>query len=247
MIITRNIFYIFFSLSCLCSCHGQNQPANTEGILRLPEKKIWAHRVNDTTTAKVKEQLFSGLEMDIVYSSYQNKLFVCHNEEDTVNNLTLNQWFSALKEPKKNGYWLDIKNLNYYTADAIVMLVREVLEKYDIVDQAFLESSSEKAIKKVKELGLHTSLWVDNFHWSNIDTVDWVNKVTKQIQVSHPDALSCEYRMFEALTEHFPDQFIFLWHTPAALNEENANLTRRLCKHPSVKIVLVDYDHPITY
>jgi len=97
----------------------------------------------------------------------------------------------------------------------------------------------------VKNHGLHTSLWVDNFYWTTIDTASWVEKINGQIQIANPDGLSCEYRMFGALTEWFPDKNIFLWHTPAELTPENAALTRTFCLHPSVKIVLVDYDEPI--
>lgn len=243
----RILFNIFLLLSCLSACHESGQQASADGSLQLPDNKIWAHRVNDTASAREKEKQFNGMELDIVYSPYQNKLFVCHNEEDTVNGLTLDQWFAALKNPKKNGYWLDVKNLNYYTADGIATLVQETLDNYQIADQAFLESSSEKALKIVKEHGLHTSLWVDNFHWSSIDTADWGDKVSQQVRFAQPDALSCEYRMFGALTEYFSDQRIFLWHTPATLNEENAKITRELCQHPSVRVVLVDYDHPIPY
>ena len=70
--------------------------------------------------------------------------------------------------------------------------------------------SSVSTLQKVKELHLHTSLWVDNFYWTDIDTVDWINKVNKQIEELQPDAISCEFRMFDALTTYFPEQNIFL-------------------------------------
>ena len=229
----------------LTGCQRQQLYVKLDGGLILPKNKVWAHRVNDTITAQTKSQRFLGMELDIVYSPSQNQLFVCHNEEDTIKGLTLSQYFSAIKPMKKLCFWLDIKNLNYFTADTISALVKKELDHYGIVDRAFLENYDSWALQKVKNHGLHTSLWVDNFYWTTIDTASWVEKINGQIQIANPDGLSCEYRMFGALTEWFPDKNIFLWHTPAELTPENAALTRTFCLHPSVKIVLVDYDEPI--
>lgn len=193
--------------SCLNCQRSTMQVTNTN--LHIPNNKIWAHRVNDTITAQDKENKFEGMELDIIYSPYQNKVFVCHNESDTINNLTLDLWFSSLKKPEDHCYWLDVKNFNYYNAEAISRLIKGILQKHGIQDHAFIESSSVNALRKVKEQDLHASLWVDNFYWTKIDTTDWVNKVTQQIEELHPDAISCEYRMFEALTTFFPEQNIF--------------------------------------
>ena len=215
--------------------------------LRVPNNKIWAHRVNDTLAIHDKENQFGGMELDIIYSPYQDQLFVCHNDSDTINSLSLDLWLTSISHPKEHSYWLDVKNFNYYNAHPIATRIKEILQHHGIIDHAFIESSSVSALQKVKELHLHTSLWVDNFYWTDIDTVDWINKVNKQIEELQPDAISCEFRMFDALTTHFPEQNIFLWHTPAELTSENAELTRSFCRHPSVKIVLVDYDNPIEY
>lgn len=244
----RNHFILgMFLVLTLMGCHRQQPSAVHDGWLQLPENKVWAHRVNDTLTAQAKEKLFGGLELDIIYSPSQNKLFVCHNEEDTLKGLTLQRYFASLKHPEKLSFWLDIKNLNTNTADTISVLIKEILNQYNLIDHAFLENPDSWALQKVKSHELHTSLWVDNFHWSGIDTASWVAKVNSQIATAHPDAISCEYRMFGALTEFFADQNIFLWHTPAPLTPENAELTKTFCRHPSVKIVLVDYDKPIEY
>ena len=231
----------------IIGCCRQQPPECPRGELILPNNKVWAHHVDDTLTAQVKAQRFDGMELDLVYAPNQNQMFVGHNIEDTLNGLTLHQFFTALKHPERLSFWLDIKNLNYNTADGISALVKAELKRYNLVDCAFLESSDSWALRKVKkDYGLHTSLWVDNFYWTDMDTVTWVEKVNSQIQTAHPDALSCEYRMFGALTTFFADQNIFLWHTPADLTPENVELTRTFCRHPSVKIVLVDYDEPIS-
>lgn len=237
------LFVVLMALCCF-SCQEHHSTMELNGGLILPENKVWAHGVNDTQTAQIKEKQFEGMELDLIYSSHQNQLFVGHNEKDTLKGLTLEQWFAALEHPEKMYFWLDMKNLSYQTADSIAVLIHNVLAKYHLIDRAFVENPDSWCLKKVKAHQLHTSLWVSSFRWSSIDTTTWVEKVNQQIQNAHPDAISCEYGMFEALTTYFDDQNIFLWHTPVPYTAENAELTQRFCNHPSVKIVLVDYDTP---
>lgn len=246
----RIVFFLLFIACVVTGCKQPSPPSpppvEHAGWLIIPENKMWAHRVNDTVTAQLKEQLFGGLEFDLVFSPTQHELFVCHDDDDTLKQLTLHQYLAAIKHPEQLSFWLDIKNLNIWTADEVSLLVKEELEHYGIVDRAFIENPNSRTLQKVKEHKLHTSLWVDNFYWQDIDTASWVEKVTSQIERAHPDAISCEYRMFGALTQFFYDKNIFLWHTPADLTLENAELTLTLCEHSSVKVVLVDYDKPLT-
>jgi len=244
----KTVFICLFEsiLLSLCCCAQVLQNDNEE-ILRFPNNKVWAHRVNDTVTALDKEKWFDGMEIDIVYSAYQNKLFVCHDDGDTAHNLTLETWFSALKSPKQHYYWLDVKNLNDKTADSIACKIKNILNTYGIIHQAFIESPNEQGVRIVKNHHLHTSLWVEHIQWSYNDTTRWYNKTSRQIDEIHPDCISSEYNMFDLLTEKYPEQNILLWHTPALFTSENAALTRKLCQHPSVKIVLVDYEKPVDY
>ncbi|MBQ3991489.1 MAG: hypothetical protein II630_11585, partial [Bacteroidales bacterium] len=67
--------------------------------------------------AKEKSKHFNGLEVDVYYSEYQNKIFVGHNIEDTANNLQLDKWFDAIDNPAKKYFWIDFKNLSSKNAD----------------------------------------------------------------------------------------------------------------------------------
>lgn len=222
-------------------------PVQLDGGLLVPCNKVWAHQVDDTLTAQAKEKLFDGMELNIVYSASQHQLFVGHNVMDTIKGLTLQQYLASLKRPQELCLWLDLKNITYNTADSISELIKELLTPYGLLDRAFVESTDPWSLEIVKYHGLHTSLWVESFYYQGIDTASWVEKVNERIQRAHPDAISCEYKMFGALTEFFPDHNIFLWHTPADMTPENVELTKTFCQHPSVKIVLVDYDQPIKY
>lgn len=237
------LILLFSAAMVLTSCTKKNE----DRTLILPENKVWAHRVNTIEEIQAKENSFEGMELDLFYSTYQNKLFVCHYDEDTIKNITLEKWLAAFKTPEKHCFWLDIKGLTLENCDTIVYNVKNNLKQYNLENKSFIENSSHKVLTRVKELGMHTSLWVENFLWSDIDTASWVNKVRQGCDICSPDALSCEWHMFGALTTFFPEKNIFLWHTPADETPENIEITREMCRNKSVKIVLVDYDEPVDY
>ena len=84
-------------------------------------------------------------------------------------------------------------------------------------------------------------------HWGKKnyrDTLFVMNKIRKQIEELHPDAISCEYTMFPLLCDTFPEQNIHFWHTPKEYTPENVEFTKKLCENPSVKVILVDYPTP---
>lgn len=248
------------SISCLLMimavlfiCCEKKEPATNESstkkTFKYPASKLWAHRANDTAIAQTKKQVFDGLEVDVMYSAEDNELYIGHDEWDGMYKLTLEEWFAALPEPQKTCYWIDMKNLDTDNAEIIGSKILGITEKFKITDNVMVENTDCAALKIVKEKGLHVILWVYNMYWNDnhIDTATWQKNTKEQIDILEPDALSCEYRMYPLLPESFPEQNIHFWHTPAELNDANAELTRTLCRNKSVKVVLVDYNEPIDY
>ena len=210
--------------------------------------KVWAHEVDDTNTAKIKQKLFDGLELNLNYSEYQNQIFIGHELYDTAKNVTLETWFSALDNPQKNCYWLDCKNISPQNAEAFLAIIKTVAQKHHVTDKIFIESRNPHVIKIVNNAHLKTILWVENFHyWQTYDTLSWYKTVKKDIEKANPYAISCEYTMFPILTDSFPNMNVHFWNTPAAKNPESVKRTIDMCRTPNVKVVLVDFDEPIAY
>lgn len=230
----RTLFFIIAATMLITSCASDPYPT----------QKMWAHRVNDTITLKQKELLFDGIETDIYYSCSSNEIFVCHNDEDTINGLTLNMWFDALKEPQKHYYWLDVKNLTYQNADIIAEHILQITHKHKIKNKIFVESYNSPALRKVKRNNIRTLLWVENLNWKDIDTSAWYAITRKAIDSVQPNAISCEYGMFPLLCDTFPDIDVHFWHTPANESTENIAFTKEMCDKKNVKVVLVDYEKP---
>ena len=243
------IIIVFVQIILLTAgCNKNDNPAQqNDNTFQYPQSKIWAHKANDTITAKTKAAKFDGLEVDVIYSDNANELYVGHNEEDTINNLTLKEWFESLDNPSHTCYWIDLKTLNTDNADAIGDKLVETLLSFDILNKTIIENYSWEGLNILKKKGLHVLLWVDSLIWSDLDSAAIIKATKEKIKNLSPDAISCEYHMFPLLTDSFPEQNIHFWQTPAELNDENAEITRQLCRNKSVKVVLVDYDEPIDY
>ena len=243
---TQIFVFLFFLVSC--------SPNGVQTYQDYPDSKIWAHKANDTLIAQQKELLFDGLEVDVQYSAFQDEFFIGHELEDTNNGVTLARWFSSLKHVSEKWFWIDMKNLDESNALQIANKIIQLKQTFGI-SHLMLESRDWKALKIVKETNIPVIFLVsDNFwYWKEFDTVGWYNLVRKKVNYLHPDALSCEYRMFPLLPDSFPEYPIHFWHTqvvdsvPIDYTPENVEFTRKLCNHKSVKVVLVDYGEPISY
>lgn len=229
---------ILFFASC---CTKDEKEEIIENNFTYPNSKIWAHGVNDTTDARNRAETFEGLELDVVYSNYQNELFIGHDLYDTIHEVTLDMWFAALPEVSKHYYWVDMKNLDVSNASTIATKIFAITQQYGIKDKLLVEHTSEDALKLVKDKGLHVILWVDNLYWwADRDTAKWIKMTKDKIDFLHPEALSCEYRLFPLLPDEFPEQNIHFWHTPVEPTEENLIFRQKMIDNKSVKVVLVD-------
>lgn len=207
--------------------------------------KLWKHGVYSKYEAQRLEGVFSGLEVDVIYSPEKNDIYVGRVVADTIKNQTLDDWLSFLKEPSKTYYWIDFKNLSAENAAQAFEVLNPLTEKYGIDKVTFVESQDLEALKIAKENDYQTILWVENLHyWTKRylkDTIFVMNKIRTQIEELQPDAISCEYTMFPLLCDTFPEQNIHFWDTPKDYTPENVEFTKKLCKNKSVKVVLVDY------
>ena len=216
-------------------------------VLTGCQKKIWAHRVNTLEVANQKIKHFPGIEVDLVFDTITDELYVSHDIEGSNANLTFRQYLQQLKKPGSVKYWLDVKNL-YDNPDAICDTILQLADYYGFNKKFFVESWDVWALKTAKSKGVSTSLWVENvYDLPEIDTLKWVEKVRNAITLCNPDALSAHYLMRPFLDEYFLEIGINLWQTPAEYNDENVEITREICRDPHVKVVLVDYDKPIFY
>lgn len=210
-----------------------------------PDSKYWAHGVNTVEQVHEKATLFDGLEVDLNYNEYQNKIFVGHELWDTVLGLSFDMWLDSLPHPIANHLWLDIKNLTPDNATHVTHLLLEACRHHNIQEHLMVESKDHHALSIVKDSGLHVILWVVTPYWSGASDRKFRKQTQSQIDYLNPDALSGDSNSFHILSETFPNHNIHIWDTPREYNDTNVAHSRMIAAHPSVKVVLVDYPEPV--
>lgn len=230
------------------SCHNkESEELNTCTELeqfRYPDSKYWAHRVINVAMGRAKAPLFDGLEVDLFYSEWQDKLLVCHDVEDSIAGITFDMFLDSLTQPVTNCFWLDMKNLTSDNVHRVAHLILTAARRHDIKNKIMVEFWDTTPLSIIKDSGLHIILWVDNPYYSGRSEEEWLKYTKKQLESLHPDALSGDYHIFPLLPDSFPDHNIHIWDTPRDYNDTNVAHSRLIAAHPSVKVVLVDYPTP---
>ena len=132
----KNLLLPLLLLLGMISCHKEEPLPEDE--FTYPSSKIWAHQVDDTNDVKIIQNLYDGLELNLNYSEYQNKLFVCHDLQDTIKNVTFHQWLSSLENPQKNWYWLDCKNISPQNAKAFASIIKQETVFFNITNKVLV-------------------------------------------------------------------------------------------------------------
>ena len=214
--------------------------------------KIWKHGVYSKYDAAKYERLFEGMEVDIVYSTEKDDLFIGRVEDDVQKAEYFDDWLAMLKHPVKLKYWIDFKNLSKENCVKAIASLDKLASKYGIKNNILVENQDLDALNHAKQSGFHVILWVDNLHYwrgphTKNDSISICKIIRNKINKLHPDAISSEFTAYPMLCDTFPEQNIFLWDTPKDFTDENVRHTQELCRNKSVRVVLVDYPHPVDY
>ncbi len=238
---------LILNVLSLASCKNEKD----DGTFSYTKSKIWRHGVYSKYDAAKYEDVFEGMEVDIVYSTEKDDLFIGRIEADANNNNTFDEWIAMLKHPIKLRFWVDFKNLSGDNCHKAIAKLDKLASKYGIKNNIMVESQDIAALQHTKKQGFHVILWVDNLHYwthhTKEDSISICKSIRKKINSLHPDAISCEFTAYPMLCDSFPEQNIHFWDTPKDFTEENIKHTRMLCSEKSVRVVLVDYPQPIEY
>lgn len=244
----RCFIYIVCFLSALSLVLGLYYCHNNG--FRYSKSKIWKHGVYSKYDAAKYEKVFDGLEVDLIYSTEKDDIYIGRVEGDVNKNCSFDEWLAMLKRPSKLRYWLDFKNLSADNCEKAIPILDNLTQKYKIKKKVMVESELLEPLQYARDNGFFIILWVDDLYWrkhEREDSIEVCNTIRNKINTLKPDAISGSYRMYPILCDTFPEQNIHYWDTPKKYSEENANFTRHLCKNKSIKVVLVDYDEPIDY
>ena len=240
------IILIYLTVLLLAASCSQPVPViRTEDMdsFQYPTKKVWAHKCNDTVKAHYWKERYPGLEVDVIYSSYQNELFVGHDLYDTILGLKLSTWFGAIDHPEEICYWLDVKNLDTNNAATISEQIIQLGKRHNTLSHLFIENQDAKALRIVHQKGLHVLYWAQELHGKSKKTkMQWMERIARDVRLCHPIGISCSHEFYPILNEAFPNINIHYWNTPVTDFEANKKKTERMSQVENIKVILVDYE-----
>jgi hypothetical protein len=246
----RYLFVLFLFLIAVSCKQKPIEPSSIQSKFSFPPNKMWAHRVNTLEKLEKKHCLFEGMEIDIIYSNHIKNFYVAHDDKDTLRGILLETWITHIPNPEKNWYWLDMKNLkNLKNIEEVVSLLVDILNKYDIFHKTICESKDVNSLALLKKSGLAISYWIDsNIAFRKVTGNRlWKKRIERKIKYLQPNALSSFDWMSPLLDSSFPNEAILYWYFTEKETPEDVEFLKKLCQTPNVKVVLVDYDKPITY
>jgi len=214
-------------------------PIKVGNSITNKQNEIWSHANNDIINAKINSEIFTGIEIDVVYDKNTNSLNVRHNVEDNPSDYFLFQLIDSTFH-NNCSYWIDLKNLNSQNINEIINL----FELYPAFkNNIIIESPNAKELYKFKEKGYYTSLWLPSYPNKFLSYFKFFIR-TKPILIKCDfNAISAHQSMFPIINFFYKKHNIHLW-THDYNKESEIPKIKALREHKNIKVLLVDYKNP---
>jgi heptose-I-phosphate ethanolaminephosphotransferase len=123
-------------------------------------KKVWAHECNSIGKLREAEQIFCGVEIDLVYDEKQDLFDVTHPPSPSIH-LKIEDALSTLDNPQKLKYWFDIKNLTMENAERMSARLTEICSRFELkVEKTIVESMFVRGLTPFSRAGFRTSYYL---------------------------------------------------------------------------------------
>jgi len=123
-------------------------------------RTVWAHECNRVAKLRETEQIFAGVEMDLVYDVQRQIFDVTHPPEPT-RNLKLEDALSGLADPRRLEFWFDLKNLTPEHAAVMCERLAAICSRFDLpTGNTIIESQEALSLAPFIRAGFRTSYYL---------------------------------------------------------------------------------------
>lgn len=213
---------------------------------KSPEK-LWAHRVNTIEKLRLAEQLFAGVEVDLVFED--GRFDVNHPPAPSIG-LDFETYLASLDAPNSLSYWLDLKNLSPENAAGVIERLQTLSRRFGIErERFFVESRFPEPLGTLHQAGLRTSYYLPSFdpdRASGADLDRFAEKVILGAELSAVDYISFPGEVLSVINEHIsprlPKTRLLTWY-PKEFVTERESMVRldAISKQANLDVVLVGY------
>ncbi len=203
--------------------------------------KIWVHRVNSIERLKEVQDKFKGIELDIVF---ENGEFDVRHPPATSIQLSLDKYFSKVKNVQQHYFWLDLKNLNEQNLNKVINRLNKLTDKYGIKKNLIVESTAYQLLPKLNQNNFLTSYYLPNYSALDETTLNSELILTNHnIGKYRQKALSQSIDNYVLMNENFEmfDKLIWALNLDWNDNETHQRIESLLKRDSTIKVCLVNY------
>lgn len=214
-------------------------------LLFLFKDKIRTHKTNSIEKLQDASILFSGVELDVVYSP-DEKNFEINHPPDPSTGLFITEYFQAQKNNPGIKYWLDFKNLGKGNDLQSCSVLDSITKLYNISKSSIIvESMYPQSLIEFQKNGFLTSYYLPiGMHLLDKDSLAiLVEKIKKDIALYDNLYISSEYKDYPILKKQFPEKKKLFWFTVyGSMNKIRARLLLfELLSDENVDVLLIPF------
>jgi hypothetical protein len=179
--------------------------------------RIWAHAINNIEKLKMIENLYVGIESDVMFDTIKFDFDIYHWPEAKSTGLKYKDFLSSIEQPKSHYFWLDFKNLKVLSIKMqkrALDSLQSIVNKFGIKKRIIVESENPKMLTLFSDSGFYTSYWIPhirtNFLTRN-NIVRWYNLTKEGIENNKITVLSGSSEMLPLVHRYFPNFKFMTW------------------------------------
>ncbi len=203
-------------------------------LLNPPDKKrIWAHRMNTVGSLMVAREFFTGVEMDLVFSSAEKKFKVYHPPADDAG---LDLEMQLRQDHGDLGYWLDWKNASRANVEEALARLELLDKKHEIRSRALIEIAAlDGSARILADQGWRVSYYLPTgkileclSHCPPEESASLAEELWAQFDSNGYTAVSFDIRLLAFVEANMLDRIqrdniaAHTWNTEVDISAENA-------------------------
>jgi len=177
------------------------------------KEKVWVHRVNSIEKFNSANQLFYGVELDVIYNKEENLFYVKHSTKESTN-LSLKLYMNSIGVGSVKNYWIDLKNLDSNNGLSSSSRLNSITKELSIKnDQIIVESKKPQFLDYYYDKGFLTSYYLPSelYLLNNEDLKNKIESINNNL--NHCNYISTSYKDYKILKEKFPEKKKIIWFT----------------------------------
>ncbi|MBN2055456.1 sulfatase-like hydrolase/transferase [bacterium] len=216
--------------------------------------KLWAHRVNSLGKLHRAAAIFSGVELDLVFTEEDGSFYfdVNHPPVESIH-LTLDAYLNAAAEVPDLRFWFDIKNLTHANRHILREHLDELIERYNLHNRIVVESCSYDCLAGLARDGVITSYYLPYLKLDQMGTQEKMEQAAELIQntrLAAVTAISYPGYMHDFVKEYLLPQLpgirLLTWFPDKCIDSHvDAPFLQALVNDPHIMVTLVGFPTPV--